>query len=108
MKRKLRYLSDSIFAFSDVPVRALTFIGIAGMIISGGLGVVQIAARLLGYTSNAPGYAATVVTIVFFACLNSLGLGIIGSYVWRAFENTKGRPLAVVFSREEFHGGPEA
>jgi hypothetical protein len=51
-----------------------------------------------------PGYAATVLVVAFFAALNSFGLGVIGSYVWRTFENTKGRPLAIVMNAEEFGG----
>ena len=31
-----------------------------------------------------------------------LSLGIVGMYVWRAYENTKGRPTAVVMSRESY------
>jgi len=53
-----------------------------------------------------PGYAATVLIVSFFAALNSFGLGVIGSYVWRTFENTKGRPLAIVMTAEEFAGRP--
>jgi hypothetical protein len=51
-----------------------------------------------------PGYAATVLILTFFSGLNSFGLGVIGSYVWRTFENTKGRPLAIVMAAEEFAG----
>ena len=43
-----------------------------------------------------PGYTATVLVIVFFGSLNMIGLGIVGSYVWRAYETTKGRPGAIV------------
>ena len=36
-------------------------------------------------------------------------LGIMGSYVWRAYENTKGRPLAVVMREDRFGpGSPRA
>ena len=35
-----------------------------------------------------------------------LGLGIIGSYVWRAYENTKARPLAVVMRDQAFCASP--
>jgi hypothetical protein len=40
--------------------------------------------------------------------LNLLGLGVIGSYVWRAYENTKARPLALVMRDDTFprEGGP--
>ena len=44
----------------------------------------------------------TMLAILFFGALNSLGLGVVGSYAWRAFENTKQRPLAVVQSSRHF------
>ncbi len=37
--------------------------------------------------------------------LNALGIGIVGEYVWRTFENTKRRPVAIV-SKEEAFGTP--
>ncbi len=43
-----------------------------------------------------PGYAPTILVVIFFAGLNCLGLGIIGSYVYRAYEAVKGRPGAIV------------
>lgn len=94
-RRKLRYLSDSVFAFTDLPVRALWLIGLAGLV----LGSIVAAAVLIARVSGAidvPGYSATVLVIVFFGSLNMVGLGIIGSYVWRAYETVKGRPGAIV------------
>lgn len=99
--RKLRYLMDSVFAFSDLPVRLLVFAGTLGLLFSAGLSLVVLVARLSGLIA-VPGYAATIVVISFFAALNALGLGIIGSYVWRAFENTKARPQSIVMSRIDF------
>jgi glycosyltransferase involved in cell wall biosynthesis len=99
--RKLKYLLDSLFAFSDLPVRALTWVGVAGLAISVVLALVVIVAKLTGAIS-VPGYAATVLTVIFFAALNSFGLGIIGSYTWRAYENTKGRPQAIVLCEKTF------
>jgi hypothetical protein len=46
-----------------------------------------------------PGYAATVIVVAFFGGLNSLGLSTVGAYVWRSFENTKGRPNAVIMDK---------
>ena len=101
--RKLKYLSDSVFAFSDLPIRLFTLIGGAGVLLSMFFAVVVLVARLSGAVA-VPGYAATVLTILFFAGINLLGLGIIGSYVWRAYENTKARPLAVVMQAQRFAG----
>lgn len=95
--RKFQYLSDSVFAFTDLPIRLLVIMGICGLIFCICLGTAVLIARLSG-NIDVPGYTATILIISFFAALNSLGLGIIGSYVWRAFENTKQRPLSIVMS----------
>lgn len=95
LRRKLRYLSDSVFAFTDLPVRILWILGLTGMTLGLLLSVIVFAARLAG-AITVPGYAPTVLIVVFFASLNLIGLGIIGSYVWRAYETTKGRPGAIV------------
>ena len=49
-----------------------------------------------------PGYAATIVVVIFFGALNSLGLGLLGEYIWRTFENGKKRPLFVVVRQQSF------
>jgi glycosyltransferase involved in cell wall biosynthesis len=92
---KLRYLTDSVFAFTDLPVRILWFFGAAGLAIATMVGVVVLAARIVGLIT-VPGYAATILVLLFFASLNLLGLGIIGSYVYRAYETSKQRPGAVI------------
>lgn len=102
LRRKLRYLSDSVFAFTDLPVRILWVVGIVGMALGLVGGMIVVVARATGGIS-VPGYAATVLILLFFLSLNSLGLGIIGSYVWRAYETVKGRPGAIVREVVEIH-----
>ena len=99
--QKLKYLMDSIYAFSDLPIKIFVALGVLGVITSTAMGLVVFVSRVSGAIA-VPGYSATVIAIVFFAGLNMLGLGIIGSYVWRAYENTKARPLAVVMHARRF------
>ena len=47
----------------------------------------------------------TMVAILFFGALNLLSVGIVGSYAWRSYENTKQRPQALVLSVR--HSGPD-
>jgi len=101
LRKRFKYLSDSIFSFTDLPIRMLLVAGCVGVVVSLALAFVVVAARVTG-SIDVPGYAATIVVIAFFAALNLAGLGIIGAYVWRAFENTKGRPGAVVMSERVF------
>jgi polyisoprenyl-phosphate glycosyltransferase len=95
LRRKLRYLSDSVFAFTDLPVRVLWLAGIVGLALGVLVSTLALVARVVG-AIDVPGYTATILIIVFFGSLNMVGLGIIGSYVWRAYETVKGRPGAIV------------
>ena len=104
--QKLKYLLDSVYSFSDLPIRLFVAFGAIGIVASAVMGTVVLVSRISG-AIDVPGYSATVIAIVFFAGLNLLGLGIIGSYVWRAYENTKARPLAVVMRECRFASSPE-
>ena len=101
--KKFNYLLDSVFAFSELPVRLLTRIGLLGMAISTFWAGVVLYAKLTAHIPI-PGYSATMLVITFFGALNCFGLGVIGEYVWRAFENTKGRPNYIVASQSQFPG----
>ena len=104
LSKKLKYLSDSTFSFTDLPVRLLLGAGMLGVLASIVVATVVGIARLSG-AIEVPGYAATMMVIAFFAALNLGGLGIIGAYVWRTFENTKGRPEAVVMADSSYAPG---
>jgi polyisoprenyl-phosphate glycosyltransferase len=104
LRRKLRYLSDSVFAFTDLPVRILWITGVIGLSLGVLIGALALIGRAVG-AITVPGYAATILVLVFFGSLNLLGLGIIGSYVWRAYETTKGRPGAIVSDVVELSEG---
>lgn len=99
--KKLKYLSDSVFSFTDLPVRILMSLGVIALALATALTIMIIAAKVSGLVP-VPGYAGTMVTILFFGALNSLGLGVVGAYAWRTFENTKARPLSVLQSKEPF------
>ncbi|MFC5500499.1 glycosyltransferase family 2 protein [Caenimonas terrae] len=101
LRKKVNYLMDSVFAFTDLPIRLLMRTGALGAAAAALFGLVVIIGRIAG-TITVPGYAMTAILIVFFSALNLLSLGIVGSYAWRAYENTKGRPLSVALKVERF------
>lgn len=100
-RKKLDYLMDSVFAFTDLPIRLLLRVGVTGAVLSFLFGIGVGLARLAGMVM-VPGYAATIIVITFLGSLNLLGLGIVGSYAWRAYENSKQRPLALPLRIESF------
>jgi glycosyltransferase involved in cell wall biosynthesis len=106
LRKKINYLSDSIFSFTDLPIRIMTFIGTFGVIAAVAIGLLVTILRVLGNV-NVPGYSATVVIIAFFGALNTLGLGLVGAYAWRAYENTKRRPWALIQESKAFTGSTD-
>jgi glycosyltransferase involved in cell wall biosynthesis len=103
LSKKVSYLLDSIFAFTDLPIRVMTILGFAGIAVALAMGLVVTLLKLVGNIA-VPGYAATIVVIAFFGALNTFGLGLVGAYAWRAYENTKRRPLAIVQRFISFDG----
>lgn len=101
--KKINYLLDSVFAFSDLPLKLLMGVGGFGVLVAFVIGLAALIGRLSGQI-EVPGYTMQIIAISFFGALNTFALGVVGSYVWRAFENTKQRPLAVVSEHLKFDG----
>lgn len=97
-KKKIKYLLDSIFSFTDLPLVVLTWTGVIGGALTILAAIVVFTAYVRGMISEA-GYTPLMLVVLFstFAILS--GLGIVGTYVWRVFENTKSRPLTIVSKR---------
>ncbi len=95
LAKRIDYMMDSVFAFTDLPIRLVTRIGLIGSLGSVVLGFSVAAARLSGLI-EVPGYAATMLVVLFLGALNLLALGLVGTYAWRTYENTKRRPTAIV------------
>lgn len=102
-RRKLRYMSDSTFSFTSLPIDILLGIGTVGTLGSLLWAVVLIVGRLSDKI-EVPGFTALMVVILVSTSLILLALGIIGTYLWRVFENVKGRPLSIVSSHSDFNG----
>jgi glycosyltransferase involved in cell wall biosynthesis len=91
-RRKLRYLMDSCFALTDLPVTLIMTIGLVGSVASILLSIVVFIAWLIG-AITVPGYTPVILVLLTSFTSTMLALGVMGGYVWRTFENTKGRPL---------------
>lgn len=104
--RKLRYLTDSVFSFTDLPVRMLTSIGAAGSVLTTLAGLAVFVSWSTGRVVET-GYTPIMLAVLLSAFVVLFGLGVVGSYVWRIYENSKRRPNAIVKRSERF-GEPAA
>ena len=97
-KKKVDYMLDSIYSFTDLPIRLVTMTGAIGAIGAILVGIVILVLRLLNFI-EVPGYTPILLSVLFLGALNLLAIGIVGTYIWRTFENSKSRPLAVIANK---------
>jgi glycosyltransferase involved in cell wall biosynthesis len=99
-RKKLRYSVESIFNFTDLPIRLLLYAGTLALLMAiGGSGLVLFA-KLHG-DIPVPGYTPIVLAILFFGALTGLGFGIVGQYLWLGLQVGRRRPNYIVRSAEE-------
>lgn len=88
---------DGIVSSSTTPLRIWSYVG---SLIAGG--AFLYAAAVLFQTmltgAETPGYASTVILILFFGGLNLFAIGVIGEYIGRILTEVRERPLYVVRS----------
>lgn len=91
MNKMLHFAMDGILTNSTTPLRAAFYAGV----VSGFIGILLILHVLYSYLvgNTVPGWATMTILIAFFGSANLVGLGIIGEYIGRIYEETKDRPL---------------
>lgn len=101
IKKKVSYLLDSIFSFTSLPITIILSVGLVGSIAALVAAFVVFLSWVFGEIP-VPGYSALMLVLLFATGSILFALGIVGTYVWRTFENTKGRPGAVIMQHEIF------
>jgi len=103
-RRLVRYALDAILSFSPKPLRLLTLVGLLVCFLSSSYALVLVVQRILGI-NVVRGFTTPTVAILFLGGLNLLGLGLIGEYIARIYDEVKARPIAVV--RDEIRSAGE-
>lgn len=85
---------DGIFAFSIVPLRAAAILGVLAIALSILYSLYALYAKF--WLGSPQGFTAVILVMTFLSGMNLFFMGIIGEYVGRVYEETKGRPHYVV------------
>jgi hypothetical protein len=88
-------------AFSYLPLRAISAVGILVSLLALGFGGWVVLETFL-FGATVPGYPTLVVSIMFFSGVQLLSLGVVGEYLARVFEEVKQRPAFVVSDAADF------
>lgn len=86
---------DGVFAFSVVPLRAAAALGLLTISVSLIFSAYSIYVKL--FLNQSPqGFTALILAITFLSGVQLLFMGIIGEYLGRIYEETKGRPHYII------------
>lgn len=86
---------DGITSFSSIPLKIWSYFGL----IVSFLGLIYgsfLIIRTLIFGVEVPGYASTIVTILFMGGIQLITLGILGEYTGRIYQEVKQRPIYLV------------
>jgi glycosyltransferase involved in cell wall biosynthesis len=92
--KMLTFAIDGITSFSEVPLHMSTYLGFITSIFAFCYGVVVLLLKFARF--NEPGYTSMMLAILFLGGVQLIGIGILGQYVGRIYDEIKARPLYLV------------
>jgi hypothetical protein len=90
--KNIGWAKKAIFSFSRMPLHLMTALGgitVAGTVL---LALLAVAIRLLAPESVPRGLTFVSLLVMMFGSLTILGIGLLGEYIGKIFEETKARP----------------
>lgn len=95
LSKKVKAFIDSFVAFSFMPIRLISSIGFVYAFFAVIYSLLIVVNR---FTSDHPveGWSSLMVVFVMTSALIFIALGILGEYLWRVLEVSRGRPSYVV------------
>jgi len=98
LSKMLKLAIDGITSFSDVPLRFASYLGFTVSTVAFVYAIVIIIFRSfdLGIPEFTRGWASTMVAILFLGGVQLIGIGILGEYIGRIYDEVKARPLYLI------------
>jgi polyisoprenyl-phosphate glycosyltransferase len=98
LRKKLKLSVDSFVSFSYFPIRLVSSCGFI-FAFTGFVYATVVAVRALAYGSPVQGWPALMCVVLITSGVQLIMLGVLGEYLWRAFDETRGRPRYIVEER---------
>ncbi len=94
--RLLRYALDGVFSFSYLPLRLLTYAGCFIAVMGFAAAIFYAVRRILGIETAPTGYTTLVTLVLFLGGVQLIGIGVLGEYLARVYDEVKQRPPYIV------------
>ena len=98
-RRLVHYALDGIFSFSYLPLRVLTYAGVFIAFMGLAAGLFFILWRLTGNERAFTGFTTLIALVLFLGGVQLIGIGILGEYLGRIYDEVKQRPNFIVRRR---------
>jgi dolichol-phosphate mannosyltransferase len=95
LAKKIKYFIDGAVSASYLPIRLISFLGLATSFFGLVYAVVIVVVRVLNRTPF-PGYAPIMIVMLVMSGLIMTMLGVIGEYLWRIHDEVRSRPRYIV------------
>lgn len=89
-----KYAMDGIIAFTTMPLKIATYIGLISSAASI-IYMIVVIIQKLAFDINIPGYATIVVLILLLGGLQLFCIGMVGEYLARTYIESKHRPIYI-------------
>ena len=98
----MRYALDGVFSFSYLPLRLLTYTGLFIALLGFAVGLFFIVRRLLGVEIAQTGFTTLVTLLLFLGGVQLIGIGVLGEYLGRVYDEVKRRPSYIIKRKTGF------
>jgi dolichol-phosphate mannosyltransferase len=98
LRKKLKLAVDSFVSFSYAPIRLASAFGLL-FALSGFAYAAVVAIRAIVLGSPVQGWSSMMCVLLIVAGVQLVMLGILGEYLWRVFDESRGRPRYIVEKR---------
>jgi dolichol-phosphate mannosyltransferase len=98
LRKKIKLAVDSFVSFSYAPVRLMSVVGIV-FAVTGFLYALLVMGRALFQRIPVQGWASLMCVLLIVSGVQLVMLGVLGEYLWRAFDEIRGRPRYIVEKR---------
>ena len=104
LRKLIRLANDGIFSFSTAPLTMVFFTGMLMASVSFAALILVLILRIFNIpvfgvrASDVQGFSSTILTILLLGGIQMISIGVLGEYVGRIYQETKGRPTYVIRS----------
>ena len=99
LHRLVRYAADGIFSFSYLPLRVLTMFGVFVACMGFATALFFVLWRLTGSEKAPTGFTTAITFVLFLGGIQLIGIGVLGEYLGRVYDEVKQRPNFIVKKR---------